>query len=282
MTNKEKCIFLPILGKTNVGKSTLFNKLIKKKISITSKKKNTTKNNIFGIDTDKKNNIQYIYIDTPGFNKIINFKKYINYYINIPIKYFNFNKIKIIILVIEINIDFYEIQLIKNLKKIKILVFINKIDKIKKKILLLPFIKKIQKNKNIYAIFFTSKKEKLNINIIKKYFKKFLKKKKFIYKKHIKTDCDTKFVLKEIIREKIIRLTGDEIPYTTKIIINSIIKNNKSQNIIASIIVKKKQHIPILIGSKGKKIKKIIKLSQISSFKYFNKKTNFKIKIKNS
>ncbi len=278
ITHTQKCAYIPIIGKSNVGKSTIFNKLIKKKISITSKKKHTTQQNIIGINTKKYN--QYIFIDTPGFKNKYNFFIYIKKTINYIKKYFNINFINLIILVIETKINLKEITLINNIHKINIpiLIIINKIDKIKNKSIILPYINKIKNNqKNIHIIPISAKK-KTHINYIKNNFiKKYLTKQKHYFKSKIKTNCKNNFIISEIIREKIIRLIGDEIPYSIKIILEKIIFQNKKTNIFILILVKKKQHINIIIGKKGNKIKKIIYLSKKSILKYI--KSTKKIKL---
>ncbi len=277
--SEKKNAYIPIIGKTNVGKSTIFNKLINKKISITSSKKNTTQKNIIGIKT-KKNN-QYIYIDTPGFSKNKNQKKYIFLVIkNIKI-YFNIKKINIIFFIIENFISFYEIILIKELEKTKIplLLLINKIDKIKDKKKLLPLINKIkEKNKYIHTIFPISKYEKLNIyKKIENNIKIFLKKSNHIFNNKKKTTCSKSFIILEKIREKTIRLIGDEIPYFINFKLNKININKNFYEIHIYILIKKNQYKKILIGKKGKKIKKIIFLSSKSIKNYL--KTKKKIKL---
>ncbi len=281
---QEQIIVIPIIGKTNVGKSTLFNRLIKKNISITSKKKNTTQQKIIGIDTDTTNKKQYIYIDTPGFCTTLNFHKNIKKNIYSFKKYFNNIKINLIFLVLENHMDFYNINLIKKLEKLKIeiLIFINKIDKIKNKLFLLPYIEKlIKNNKYIRTIIPTSNKEKLDIEKIKKhYIDKFLIKKNFFFKKQQKTNCSNNFIIKEKIREKIFRFTGDEIPYLLDISIIKIVYKKNIIKIFCRILTFKKQHIKIIIGKNGQKINKIIKLSQIDIKKFFHKEVKIHFYIK--
>ncbi len=271
----KKCI-ITILGRTNVGKSTLFNKLINKKISITSKKKNTTQNIFLNINNIK--NKQYIYLDTPGFNNYKNFIK-IFHKIKKFIKNKYIKKINLIILIIEKKNFFYEIQAIKkiNYYKIPIIILINKIDKIKNKLLILPFIKNIKKYIKYKWIIPISIKKNKYIKIIKNIIDKYLiKSKKYInFKKN--NSYNDEFIILEIIREKILRLMGDEIPYIIKIKKKKIIFKKKNINIYCYLIIKKIKYKKILIGKKGKKIKKIIFLSKKSIEKYFKYKKNIKL-----
>ncbi len=280
---KKKNICITILvGKPNVGKSTLFNKLIKKKISITSKKKYTTQKNILGI-SNKKNN-QYIYIDTPGIKFIKDIYKNINNAINILNKHKIFKKIDLIILLIKKEKTFEELRIIYklNLYKIPYIILINKIDIIKNKKILLPYIEKIKSYTKINTIIPISAKKKRDITLIKKNIKKYLIKSKYYFIKKKKTIHNNIFIFNEIIREKTIRFIGDEIPYFLKFNIKKIFKKKKKIYIISNIYVKKKQYIPILKGKLGKKIKKIIYLSKKSIIKYlkFKKKIFLYIKIK--
>ncbi len=274
---QKKCIYISIIGRTNVGKSTLFNKLINKKISIISKRKNTTKKYILGINTIKNN--QYIYIDTPGFNNYTNFKK-------IFYKTYNFlnknnlkNKINLIIIIIENKNFFYEKKIIKkiNFKKIPILILINKIDKIKNKKLILPFIKKFKNNiiyKNIIPI--TTKKKK-HIKYLQNIINNFLIKSKHYFNKKIKTIHNIKFIIKEIIKEKILKFIREEIPYLISIKIKKIINLKKKKIIFCNIYTKKKNHKNIIIGKLGKNIKYINNLSKIDIIKYYNYKKKIKL-----
>ncbi len=264
---KKICITL-IVGKPNVGKSTLFNKLINKKISITSKKKYTTQKNILGINN--KNKKLYIYIDTPGFKFIKDIDKNINNALDILKKNKINKKINLIILIVKIEKFFEEIRIINkiNLYKIPYIIIINKIDKLKNKEKILPYIKKIKSYTNFNTIIPISAKKKKNIKIINKIINKYLIKSNFYWKKN--NIYSKQEIFKEIIREKIFRLTGDEIPYLIKFKIENIIKKKKYYYINSNLYINKKQHIPILIGKFGNKIKKIIYLSKKSIAKYLN------------
>ncbi len=271
----KKNICISIIGKPNVGKSTLFNKLIEKKISITSKKKNTTQNIIPGLNNKKEK--QYLYLDTPGFINYNSFKKIFNKLNNFIKKKLLINrKINLFILIIEKKINFYEKKIIKkiNLNKIPLIIIINKIDKIKNKTIIIKIIKNITYNIKYKSIIPITTKKNKYIKIIIKEINKLIKlNKKFNFKKNSEIH-NKNFIISEIIREKIFRFTGDEIPYLIKVNLKKIIYKKKKIIIISNINTKKKQHIKILIGKKGNKIKKI---------KYLSKKDiefNLKKKIK--
>ncbi|NIH41261.1 MAG: GTPase Era [Buchnera aphidicola (Periphyllus aceris)] len=253
---KYYCEKILIVGFQNSGKSTLLNKIIGKKISITSKKKNTTQENIIGIKKNKK--IQFIYIDTPGLNvqknisenlikKIINFENHI------------FKKIKFVILIFsQKNWNKKNNILINFFKKIKIhiIIVLNKIDKIKNKNTLLPIIDYLYKSFKIKKIIPISCKTGENIDILEKIIKKKILHKKNILNKNKKYKSSLKFQIHECIREKIMRYFGDELPYTIKIKIKKIKKNVKKEKVIyVYIYVKHNRQKKIIIGKKGKKIR---------------------------
>lgn len=274
---KEKFFgYVIIIGESNVGKSTLMNKLLKKKISITSKKKNTTQHQIIGINTYKK--YQLIYIDTPGIKKKIK-----NYY-QIILK--NVKKEKIIILLVvdkKIWNMKYDSFLKENKRKEnKILLIINKIDIIKNKKKLLEYIEFFRKKFDFTHIIPTSAKKKINIDLIKKIIYKYIPKKKHIFQKKYITTHSNNFIASEIIREKLMRFLGDELPYILKIKIKKFeIDKNQNYNIKALIITKKINQKKIIIGKQAKKIKKISFYSRIDMEKFFMKTIHLKILVKN-
>lgn len=153
---------------------------------------------------------------------------------------------------------------------------------IKNKIVLLPYIKKIKSYTNINTILPISIKKKKDIKITKKIINKYFSESQYYFNKKIKTIYNNQFIFKEIIREKTIRFIGDEIPYFIKFNIKKISKKYNNLHIMCNIYTKKKQYIPILKGKSGKKIKKIIDLSQKSIKKYlkFKNKIFLYIKIK--
>ncbi|CAL4320684.1 GTPase Era [Buchnera aphidicola] len=280
MKKKQKyCGEILIIGNQNTGKSSLMNKLVEKKISITSKKRNTTQKKILGIQTIK--NYQFIYIDTPGLTRHNNKKKFLkNIYFNQKIN----KKIKIIIFVLDKLLLEKNIQIITNFfkkKKIILLIVLNKIDKIKKKNIILPFIKKIKEKCFFKEIIPISSKTGENINILKKIIKKNLPKNKHEFHKNKCENSSTKFKIKEIIREKIMRYFGDELPYIINIKIYSMIPNQYGEIIIKSnIYVKYARQKKIFIGTKGNKIKLLSLLARKDIKKILKKNIHLYIWIK--
>ncbi|WP_168867520.1 GTPase Era [Enterobacteriaceae endosymbiont of Plateumaris braccata] len=265
-----------ILGRTNVGKSTLLNSLIGKKISITSHKINTTCFNISGIYN--YNNYQIEYIDTPGFienNNVI--------YNNL----FNKNNIDVILLVLDQNKwNNIEENIIKIINKITIfipiIIVINKIDKIYNKTILLTYINFIKKKILFTDLIMVSAKKKLYVNDINHAIFKILPKKKHLFPKNYITNQSKELIISEIIREYIIRYIHNELPYMIKIKIEPFIRNSKIllKNINVLIYVKKISQKKILIGKNANIIKFIVNRSQNSIEKFFKKKITLNIWIK--
>ncbi|BBI01214.1 GTPase [Buchnera aphidicola (Nipponaphis monzeni)] len=274
MLYKTYCGTIVIVGKTNVGKSTLFNQLINKKISIISKKRNTTQNYIFGVHTKKI--YQTIYFDTPGIDLI---------------NKFNLNKLKKIIYESDITIFIVEniswdqndentLNTIKN-SSIPTLLIINKIDKLKNKMLLLPHINFLKKKFNFLEILPMSGKNKKNIDILIKIIYSLLPDRPHQYLKSYITNCSTNFVVSEFIREQYMIYFNKELPYTITIQINSISINTKKEYIIkALILVKKNRHKSILIGKTGNKIKKCSIMAKKNISCFFQRKVHLFIWIK--
>ncbi len=252
----QKCLVISIIGNTNTGKSTLFNQLIKKKISITSNKKHTTIKSIIGVNTKK--NKQYIYIDNPGLDNInpIIYLKKINIFITKNIYINHYPDLYILTLYKKTNFIIQKIINIILYQHIPLILILTKIDKYSKS-LLLTYIKQLQIYKIPIIPISTHKKKHIIYvkNILKKYL---IYKKHFFHKQYI-TNLNNKQYIIELLREKIIRLTGEEIPYSIHYKLINFIKTNKIF-IHINILIKKLQHKKILIGTQGKKIKKIIAL----------------------
>ncbi|WP_343189245.1 GTPase Era [Buchnera aphidicola (Chaitoregma tattakana)] len=262
------CGTILIVGKTNVGKSTLFNKLIKKRISIVSNRKNTTEKYIVGVRNNF--NKQSIFIDTPGI-----FKFKLNKKFHVCKKKFY---VDLIILVIDRNIWKQEdenILISLNNTKVPIILLINKIDKIKDKSVLLPFLKYIHKKYKFFKLIPSSSNKKNNIKKIRAIVEKKLPHRKHIFKKNFVTYNTKQFIVSEIVRERFLHYFSQEIPYKLKIEIESI-KELKAKILFIKAIIKTKnnRHKKIVIGNKGNMIKKCNITSRKKIEMFFKKKVH--------
>ncbi|WP_075433774.1 GTPase Era [Buchnera aphidicola] len=276
---KKKTVFgkIIIVGRTNVGKSTLFNKFIKSKLSIVSHKVHTTQNHITGIYTLK--NIQYELIDSPGlqcrYNNID--KKKLSNTFNL------INETNIIIFLITSFIwTQQENKLLEYIQKqkIKYILAINKIDLVKNKKLLLPFLLKMNTlipNKEIFLI--SAKKNVLVENLLN-YINTLLPERAHKYPAYQKTTCTTKFLVEEIIRETLINLLNKELTYSFSIsVINFYQDDKKKYTILGIVKTKNHRHKKIIIGSNGKKIQQCIDYSKIKIQKFLKNKIDLKIQV---
>ncbi len=268
--------FVAVVGRPNVGKSTLINSIIGKKVAITSNKPQTTRNIIRGIYN--KDDTQIIFVDTPGIHKP-NSKlgKTLN-----SQAYYSINDADFIMFVVDTSGlgagDRFILEEIKKTKKDVILV-INKIDAISKEML----IKLISLYNNIYNfkdIVPISALKKNNIKELINVLEKYLPDNILYYGKNDIVDKSIEFQIAEIVREKVFNQTKEEVPHSITCKTESIIRNNNAYNIVVSIIVDRTSLKKIVIGSKGDKIKKIGTSARIEIESLLNKKIYLELFVK--
>ena len=248
-----KCGYVTIIGKTNVGKSTFLNKFLDKKVSITANKSQTTRSNIYAIKSLKTT--QIIFIDTPGIHK--KSEKTINKVLRKkPAEVIH--DVDVIIFMVSgtkfDEIDKESLKLVKESHAKKILV-INKIDLVKNKQDLFSFVENTFIKDDFHSIVPISAKNNDGIDLVQQELEKALPNNEFFYSKEIDFQSDT-FEISEIIREKVIRLLGDELPYETAVVIELLKEKKDTFEIDANIYVSKQSQKSIVIGKNGEKIKK--------------------------
>ena len=249
-----KAGFVSIVGRPNVGKSTLLNTLIGRKIAITSDKAQTTRNNIMGIYHD--NDSQIIFMDTPGIHKPKNnLGKALN-----SKAYYTINDVDIVVLIVDITESFgpgdkFVIDKLKNIDKPVILV-LNKIDKVNKEVIL----KKINQYKDLYdfsEIVPLSVIRKEEVDILVKVLKKYLTDDIKYYDDDYITDKSNEFFISEYVREKILRYTNDEVPHSITCVTENIKVGRDATDVDVLIIVEKENIKKIIVGHQGEMIKRI-------------------------
>jgi len=254
MDNK-KFGFVSISGRTNVGKSTLINSLIEKKIAITSRKPQTTRNRILGISTNQKS--QIVYLDTPGFHS--GYKRALNKYMNKLAKHC-YEEVDLVVFVVDrFKWLKEENDTLNNLKQLNkpIILAINKIDRLENKEELLPFIKDIQQKFNFLAVVPISALRKNNLENLTDEIEKELPEGPFHFPKDSVTEFSENFFMSEIIREKAINRLGDELPYRLNVGIDKVEKKKGLITIYANIIVESSSQKGIILGKGGSMIKAI-------------------------
>ena len=252
--SKQYCGYISIIGKPNVGKSTIINKILEKKVSITSRKSQTTRNNILGVKTVK--NKQMIFIDTPGMH--IKSKRTMNKILNKSAQSIIDDSDLVLFVLQRLTLDAEDKSIISKLKDTNPLTVcvINKIDQIKDKNKLLPFINDLTMEYKFDSIIPISAETGQNLDELTNLIKNKLPENNHIYDGTLNiTENNDKFMISELIREKIIRKLGDELPHDTYVDIEEIEKKNEIIHINATIFVNRKSQKQIVIGSGGKNLK---------------------------
>ena len=246
--------FIGLIGRPNVGKSTLVNAIVGKKVAITSDKPQTTRNIIQGIRTDEDS--QMVFVDTPGIHKPKNrLGKILN-----KQAYFTVNDVDIILFLVDITEklgkgDMFVIDVLKNVN-VPVILVINKIDKLPKE----EILKRIDEYKDLYnfdEIIPVSAIKHDNIDRLISVLKTKLTDNIKYYDEDMYTDKPTNFMVSEIIREKILDLTHEEVPHSVSVVVEEMEYNRENVNIKATIIVDRDNLKKILVGSHGSMIKEI-------------------------
>lgn len=272
------CGFVAIVGRPNVGKSTLLNKIIEQKISITSHKPQTTRHKILGIKTT--DNVQVVYVDTPGVH--IAEKRALNRYMN-KAALAAMREVDLVIFVIEAPNWTKEDQFVlEKLAKIKcpVILAVNKVDIIKPKEALLPYIESLQKKLAFAAVVPISAAKNINIDQLEREINKLLPLGEFLYSSEQITDRDPKFLAAEIIREKITKLLAQELPYASTVIIDQFTEKKKVLHISATIFVEREGQKLIVIGKNGEQLKTIGTYARQDMENLFNKKVFLQLWVK--
>jgi GTP-binding protein Era len=276
-TENFRCGYIAIVGRPNVGKSTLMNVLIGAKVSITSRKAQTTRHRITGIQTVE--DAQFIYVDTPGFqtrhsnalNKTLN-KTVTNTLVSADV----------ILFLVEAGTFGPADQQVVDLlpKEVPVILVINKSDRVKDKAALMPFAQQIAAKHNFTAIVPVSAKLRFQVDALQAEIKKYLPENAPIFGPDDITDRSEKFLAAEIVREKVFRLVGDELPYTSTVLIEQFEQEGDLRRIFAAVLVERDTHKSMLIGNKGARLKEISTQSRLDMEKLFGGPVYLEIWIK--
>ncbi|WP_241608965.1 GTPase Era [Rosenbergiella australiborealis] len=250
------CGFIAIVGRPNVGKSTLLNQLLGQKISITSRKPQTTRHRIMGIDTQGA--YQAIYVDTPGLH--IEEKRAINRLMNRAASS-SIGDVELIVFVVEGTRWTDDDEMVLNkLKSVRVPVIlaINKIDNIQDKTILLPHIQQISQKMNFADVVPLCAETGQNVDAIARIVHNTLPEADHHFPEDYVTDRSQRFMASEIIREKLMRFLGAELPYSVTVEIERFVTNDRGgYDINGLILVEREGQKKMVIGNKGTKIKTI-------------------------
>jgi GTP-binding protein Era len=254
MTDTFRTGYLAVIGRPNVGKSTLTNRLVGAKISITSKKAQTTRHRIHGILTT--DDAQFIFVDTPGFQ--MTHKNALNRLMNRSVTS-TFADVDVILLVVEAgNWGSGEAEILRMLPEDKpVLLVINKIDRLADKVELLPFIQKLSALHGFAEILPISAEKGLGTDTLLGAARAYLPEGPAVFDADDITDRNERFLASEILREKLFRNLGEELPYGIAVEIEKFEQEGELRRIHAAVIVDKAGHKPIVIGKGGERLKRI-------------------------
>ena len=234
MKQAFRCGTVAIIGRPNVGKSTLLNHLVGQKVSITSNKAQTTRHRITGILTDEQT--QFMFLDTPGFQKTHD--NALNRVLNRTVSQAVSDADVALYMVEALRFSEPDEIALKQLSGFKtVLLLVSKCDKVKEKSKLMGFLQEMQTKADFAAIVPVSVKQKKSLEELKKVIRKYLPENPPVFAVEDITDRSERFMATEFIREKVFRQLGDELPYAANVIIDKYEEVGSLRRIFASIIV---------------------------------------------
>jgi GTP-binding protein Era len=272
-----RCGYIAIVGRPNVGKSTLMNALIGAKVSITSRKAQTTRHRITGIQTTE--NAQFVYVDTPGFQT--RHANALNKTLNRTVTN-TLTAADVILFIVEAGsysaADKQVLALIP--KSVPCILVINKSDRIKDKAVLMPFAQQVAADGEFASIVPVSAQQRFQLDILEREIENYLPVNAPVFGEDDITDRSEKFLAAEIVREKVFRFVGDELPYTSTVVIEKFEEEGALRRVFAAILVERDSHKAMVIGQKGAKLKEISTQARLDMEKLFGGPVYLEIWIK--
>ncbi len=269
--------FIAIVGRPNVGKSTLLNHLIGQKISITSRKAQTTRHRIHGILTDE--HAQFVFVDTPGFQtRHLNaLNRGMNRVVTSSLR-----DVQVVVFVLEaLRYDDRDREVLRLLPDNRpVVLAINKIDEVADKGKLFEFAGRVAQDFQFADIVPVSAKQGAKLDELREALRRHLPPGEPIYGADDITDRSERFLAAELLREKVFRYTGEELPYSTSVVIEQFKQEGKLRRIHAAILVDREAHKAMLIGRKGEKLKEIATQARLDMEKLFDGKVYLEVFVK--
>lgn len=264
------CGYIALVGRPNVGKSTLLNRILQQKLSITSRKPQTTRHSILGIRTE--GDYQFVYVDTPGIHQ--GSKKTMNRMMN-KTAIGVLRDVDTVAFLVDgthwQEEDEFVLELIKQVN-VPCFLLVNKVDKITDKTKLLPWLEVMNKRHDFAAIIPLSAKTGVQVDTLQEKLRTVLPEGPHLFAEDQLTDRSTRFLCAELLREKIFRLCGQELPYSTTVDIESYKEEEALIRIHALILVDKESHKRMIIGDKGSKLKEMASSARVDMEKMLGKK----------
>ena len=252
--DERRCGLVAIVGRPNVGKSTLLNALVGQKVSITSSKAQTTRHRITGIRSVDE--AQFVFVDTPGFQT--QYAAALNRTLNRTV-HSVLADVDVVLFVVEagrFGLDDAKVLALMPADK-PVLLIANKLDTVVRRADLAPWLKAMQERHAFAEFVPLSAKKDRDVQRLLGIVKPYLPVQLWFYEEDALTDRSDRFLASEIIREKLFRLTGDELPYTSTVVIDKFEEEGNLRRIAASIVVERDAHKGMIIGGGGERLKRI-------------------------
>ena len=255
---EQRCGLVAIVGRPNVGKSTLLNALVGQKVSITSRKAQTTRHRITGIRSAGA--AQFVFVDTPGFQTRHTVKGAgaLNRNLNKTVQSV-MSDVDVVLFVVEagrFGLDDAKVLSLVPPGKPTLLIA-NKLDLVRRRAELAPWLKSMQERHPFAEFVPLAATSEDDVRRLLKIVQPYLPEQPWFYDEEALTDRSDRFLASEIIREKLFRLTGDELPYTSTVVIDEFKEEGALRRIAATIIVEREAHKGMVIGDKGERLKRI-------------------------
>ncbi len=250
----QRCGLVAIVGRPNVGKSTLLNALVGQKVSITSKKAQTTRHRITGIRTLE--DAQFVFVDTPGFQT--RHGTALNRTLNRTVLA-SLSDVDVVLFVVEAGrFGLDDAKVLALLPEHKpVLLVANKLDAVTRRAEMMPWLKSMQERRDFAEFVPLSAQKKADVERLLGIVRPYLPEQPWFYEEDALTDRTDRFLAAELIREKLFRLTGDELPYTSTVVIDKFEEEGQLRRIAATIIVERDAHKGMIIGDRGERLKRI-------------------------
>jgi len=271
--------YVAIIGRPNVGKSTLINRVLGQKLCITSRRPQTTRHRILGIKTTEQG--QFIYVDTPGLHS--DNKKAMNRYMNRAAAS-SIEDVDVVLFVVEgLKWTDEDQKVLKRLQKdakAPVILVLNKADKLADKAALLPQIETLSQQFNFAAVVPISARKGMNTDLLEQEVAKLMPEGELIYDEDQLTDRSSRFLAAEIVREKLFRFLGQELPYSLTVEVELFEEDEGMYRIGAVVYVERSGQKSIVIGKKGEQLKLIGKEARLEMEQLFGCKVFLQIWVK--
>jgi len=274
----RRCGYVAIVGRPNVGKSTLLNHLLGQKISITSRKPQTTRHQVLGIKTEDRH--QIIFVDTPGLHKVA--AKAINRYMNRAASS-AIRDVDLVMVVVDRTAWTEEDQMVLQRAQqscLPVMLVVNKVDLLEDKSVLLPHLKMLAGKGDFAAVVPLSALRQHNVDALEREILQYLPESEHFFPEEQITDRSQRFLAAEIVREKIMRQLGEELPYAIAVEIEEFALEGETLHISALIFTERKGQKKIIIGEKGSRLRSIGTEARLDMERLFDAKVMLRLWVK--